>query len=177
MPKNYEIKFPVENYNQIKKKALSLRGKFQSQNHYSEAQKDYYYKIKTARLKLRIINNNFGSLIFYDRPEEDSKRISEYLLVRTKDHNEMKEILDNLFEELIVVSKKREVFIYDNVRIHLDKVKNLGVFLEFEIIFSSLEKAKKQMKYMIEHFGLDENVFIKNSYSDMLLKETQKSKL
>ena len=72
MPKNYEIKFPVENYNQIKKKALSLRGKFQSQNQYAEAQKDYYYKVKTARLKLRIINNNFGSLIFYDRPEEES---------------------------------------------------------------------------------------------------------
>ena len=174
MPKNYEIKFPVENYNQIKKKALSLRGKFQSQNQYAEAQKDYYYKVKTARLKLRIINNNFGSLIYYDRAEEDSKRISEYLLVRTKDHNEMKEILDNLFEELIVVSKKREVFIYDNVRIHLDKVKNLGVFLEFEIIFSSLEKAKKQMKYMIDHFGLDENQFIKTSYSDMLLKDPKK---
>lgn len=176
MPKNYEIKFPVENYNQIKKKALSLRGKFQSQNQYAEAQKDYYYKVKTARLKLRIINNNFGSLIFYDRPEEESKRISEYLLVRTKDHNELKEILDNLFDELVVVQKKREVFIYDNIRIHLDKVKNLGVFLEFEVIFSSLEKAKKQMKDMIEHFGLDENVFIKNSYSDMLLKETKKHK-
>lgn len=176
MPKNYEIKFPVENYNQIKKKALSLRGKFQSQNHYSEAQKDHYYKIKKSRLKLRVINSNFGSLIFYDRPEEESKRISEYLLVRTKDHNELKKILDNLFEELVTVSKKREIFIYDNVRIHLDKVKNLGVFLEFEIIFSSIDKAKKQMKEMIDHFGLDENKFIKNSYSDLLLKENKKHK-
>ena len=176
MPKNYEIKFPVENYNQVKKKALALRGKFQSQNHYSEAQKDFYYKVKKARLKLRVINNSFGSLIFYDRPEEEGKRISEYLLERTKDHNEMKEILDNLFDELVTVSKKREIFIYDNIRIHLDKVKNLGVFLEFEIIFSSIDKAKKQMKEMIEHFGLDEDKFIKNSYSDLLLKENKKHK-
>lgn len=176
MPKNYEIKFPVENYNQIKKKALSLRGKFQSQNHYSESQKDFYYKIKKARLKLRVINNNFGSMIYYDRPEEESKRISEYLLVRTKDHNELKKTLDNLFEELVTVAKKREIFIYDNIRIHLDKVKNLGAFLEFEIIFSSIEKAKKQMKEMIDHFGLDENKFIKNSYSDLLIKENKKHK-
>jgi predicted adenylyl cyclase CyaB len=176
MPKNYEIKFPVENYNQIKKKALSLRGKFQSQNHYSEAQKDFYYKVKKSRLKLRVINSSFGSLIFYDRPEEESKRISEYLLVRTKDHNELKKILDNLFEELVTISKKREIFIYDNIRIHLDKVKNLGVFLEFEIIFSSIDKAKKQMKEMIDHFGLDESKFINNSYSDLLIKETKKHK-
>ena len=176
MPKNYEIKFPVENYNQIKKRALSLRGKYQSYNNYTEAQKDFYYKTKGSRLKLRIINSNLGSLIFYDRNEEESKRISEYLLVRTKDHSEMKTILDNLFDKLITVSKKREVFIYDNIRVHLDKVKDLGCFLEFEIIFSSLEKAKKQMKEVIEHFGLDEDKFIKNSYSDMLLAASKKKK-
>ena len=75
---------------------------------------------------------------------------------------------------MVTVDKKREIFVYDNVRIHLDKVKGLGNFLEFEIVFSSMAKAKQQMKTLIKYFGLDEKKFIKNSYSDLLMQNEKK---
>ena len=36
--------------------------------------------------------------------------------------------------ELIVVRKRRELFLLDNVRIHLDTVESIGTFLEFEAL-------------------------------------------
>ena len=69
------------------------------------------------------------------------------------------------------MKKKREIFIFDNIRIHLDKVENLGEFLEFEIVYDNYEQAKKQMKFLINYFKLNRNNFINNSYSDLLLEK------
>lgn len=83
----------------------------------------------------------------------------------------MKDILKSLFGVLVTVRKTREIFIVNNIRIHLDSVAGLGKFLEFEVIFSSLKKAEREIEKLIKHFGLDEKQFIKVSYSDLLLKK------
>ena len=71
---------------------------------------------------------------------------------------------------LTVVSKVRNIYIKENVRIHLDRLKKLGDFLEIEIIYKDIKSAKKQMKELIEFLELNKNEFIKHSYSDMLIK-------
>ena len=79
--------------------------------------------------------------------------------------------MKKLFDIFVVVDKEREIFIYDNIRIHLDKVKKLGSFLEIEIIYDSFKEARKIMNELIEYFSLEEKEFIKESYSDMLIKK------
>ena len=170
MPKNYEIKIFVKSIENIRKAARKLVTN-KTYRHFKESQKDIYYKTGKDRLKLRIINNETGNLIFYDRKERNKKRVSNYIISETKNFKELDEILKKLFDIFVVVDKEREIFVYDNIRIHLDKVKKLGSFLEIEIIYDSFKEAKKNMNELIGYFNLDEKDFIKESYSDMLIRE------
>ena len=170
MPKNYEIKTYVNNVKNLRRDVRKLV-KNKTHRHCKEFQKDIYYKTGKDRLKLRIINNETGNLIFYDRKEHNKKRVSNYIISETKNFKELDEILKKLFDIFVVVDKEREIFIYDNIRIHLDKVKKLGSFLEIEIIYNSFKEAKKTMNELIEYFNLEEKDFIKESYSDMLIRK------
>ncbi len=165
--KNYEIKCRVRNISKLIKLLLSDK----SYTYSEESQKDIYFKVKEGRLKLRIINSSEANLIFYKRSDKRKIRTSEYILSRTNDFRQLENILKSQFEKLAVVSKQRNIFIKDNVRIHLDKVKSLGEFLEIEIIYKDLRAAKKQMDFYIKFLGLNPVEFIKNSYSDLLIKK------
>lgn len=167
MKKNYEIKCELDS-----KKSKDIKALLKKFNHTIEKQVDIYFKVKQGRLKLRIINDTESSLIFYDRGEKKGKRISKYTISKTKDFEELDNILRKQFKVLVIVNKLREVFISENIRVHLDKVEGLGKFLEIEIIYTDLAKAKIQMKELISRLKLDENKFIKESYSDLLINRT-----
>jgi predicted adenylyl cyclase CyaB len=164
LKKNYEIKCKLSDA-----KLKYIRSLLQNYNHTFQNQTDIYYKVKTGRLKLRIINNREGNLIFYERGEKTNKRISKYIISKTKDFKELDNILRKQFQVLVTVDKRRDIFIKKNTRIHLDKVRGLGKFLEIEIIYENFLKAKSQMKGLISLLKLDETNFIKESYSDLLI--------
>lgn len=165
MKKNLEIKYKFGNLREIS----YVTGLLKNYSHTAEIQTDIYYKTDKGRLKLRIINDTEGSLILYNRAEKKNKRISKYTISKTKDYRELDFILRKQFGVLVTVSKKREVYVYNNVRVHIDTVKGLGKFLEIEIIYDEISKAKNQMKLLISDLKLDENKFIKVSYSDLLI--------
>lgn len=135
----------------------------------AENQRDIYYKVKKGRLKLRIINEKSSCLIFYRRNEKSGKRVSNYEISFTDNFKELDFILRQEFKVLVTVIKKREIYFNNNIRIHLDRVKRLGNFLEVEIIYDDLDKAKFQMKEIISLLKLAETEFIKTSYSDLLI--------
>ena len=165
MKKNLEIKYKPGNSREIS----YITGLLKNYSHTTEKQTDIYYKTDKGRLKLRIINETEGNLILYNRAEKKNKRISKYTISKTKDYRELDFILRKQFGVLVTVSKKREVYVYNNVRVHIDTVKGLGKFLEIEIIYDEISKAKNQMKLLISDLKLDENKFIKVSYSDLLI--------
>lgn len=165
MKKNYEIKCRIDD----RKKVTEIKKALSKYIHSIEKQTDIYYKIRNGRLKLRIINDTDGSLILYNRAEKKNKRISKYTISKTKDFRELDFILKKQFDTLVTVIKKRDVYISKNVRVHLDSVKNLGSYLEIEIIYERLSDAKKQMQELITKLELDETKFIKESYSDLLI--------
>jgi predicted adenylyl cyclase CyaB len=174
MRQNYEIKARIFNLDVARWKALSYIKKFENKHHDIQNQKDIYFKIKGRRLKLRLINKDYGNLILYDRDEKQVRRISEYLIAFVTNPKELEKMMRSLFKVLIVIEKKREIFLAENIRIHIDKIKGLGNFIEFEVIFNTLKSAKKTMNELIEYFGLVEEEFIKCSYSDLLLKKKGK---
>ena len=170
MRKNLEIKVRIKNQVDAKKLARKFcKGK--KHEFFKQKQEDIYYRVNKGRLKLRIIDGKKGSLIHYYRGNKDLKRVSEYTIAETETPAAMDSILSSLYGRLITVKKEREIFIIDNIRIHIDSVNRLGKFLEFEVIFNSLAKAKKDMKKLVEHFMLNEKQFIKVSYSDLLLSK------
>ena len=85
----------------------------------------------------------------------------------------LKEILNHLFDVLIVVEKEREIYFLDNVKIHLDSVKGLGFFVEIEVIDKDDILNKKEMEercYSLMSFlGIEKENLVDKSYSDLLL--------
>lgn len=173
MRKNYEIKISVKDIKELEKAVRKLL-RSKKHKHFIESQKDIYYNIDGGRLKLRIINDEIGNLIYYNRNEHNKKRVSNYIISATKNFNELDEILRKLFDIFIIVDKRREIYTYEKVRIHLDKVNKLGSFLEIEVIYDSLKDAKKIMNDLLNYFSLNENEFIKDSYSDLLTHKFKK---
>lgn len=171
--KNLEIKIQIESIADYRRLARAYSKTAKKNSHFTETQKDIYYNVKEGRLKLRIINGKKGVLIFYRRSSSAGKRVSNYVLAETAAPTELDSIMKTLHGVKVTVEKKREIFIADNVRIHLDTVKGLGKYLEFEVIFKSIKNARRVLEGLIEHFKLDESAFIKGSYSDLLIKKGQ----
>ncbi len=174
MKKNFEIKTKLSNPKSTKPllKSLCLGN---SAIREKQLQEDIYYKVTQGRLKLRIINGRTGNLIHYFRNNKTGKRVSKYTISETNTPRELDSILSSLYGVKVKVKKYREITILDNVRIHIDNVIGLGNYLEIEIIFKSIKDARKQMSGLIERLKLDEKNFIKESYSDLLLKKRRKN--
>lgn len=166
MPKNLEIKIKLNSHKEIKDILNRNNVKLKEVLH----QKDIYYKADKGLLKLRIENDKH-TLIFYDRNEKSPKRWSDYYLLECGNknpHNFLKRFLD----VLVIVNKKRELYIYKNTRIHLDVVKNLGCFIELETrVNKGLKDAEYRFNYLVDLLKLSDKKEIRASYKDLLLKK------
>ena len=84
----------------------------------------------------------------------------------------MRNVLTRAYGIRVIVSKHREIFFYHNVRIHLDNVDKLGIFLEFEAVLgpdSENSHEHRQLKVLREHFGIASSDLLVNSYGEQIL--------
>jgi predicted adenylyl cyclase CyaB len=167
MAENLELKAKVKNLRQCESVARSIGATFLESLH----QVDTYFETAFGRLKLRVINSVAGELISYNRDESQTYRLSRYHRFDTNDPQGLLRVLTESLETKVIVEKKRSVWLYNNVRIHLDDVKNLGLFIEFEIPLSlESDNSKVLMDRLVNHFSLHKADIILYSYSDMLLR-------
>lgn len=165
MPVNLEIKVPYKNLSKLIQIVEVQGGK----KIYSSKQIDVYYKLDKGRLKVR---DSLGekSIIFYRRVEDGSERWSDFKVIPIQNPAEWIKFFDNFLDRLVVVKKHRTLYHLQNTRIHFDKIKGLGNFVELETkVVNGKAKAKKEFLRMIELLGLDQEQQILNSYSDIIL--------
>jgi adenylate cyclase class 2 len=108
------------------------------------SQTDTYFNVRTGRLKLRqnkLYARGRGhapevwtELIAYRRTNRAAPRTSRYHLLNVEDAPGTAQFFAEAFGVLVRVSKMRELYVADNLRVHLDTVAGLGKFLEFELI-------------------------------------------
>ena len=164
MPVNLELKVPFKRTDALVRPLETIGAEYVC----TMEQKDVYYKIPSGLLKLRS-DNLKTELIYYNRNEKAGQRWSEYHTLQITDASAEK-FLDRLFKCEIVVKKSRRLFMYGNTRIHLDKVKGLGEFVELEsMVRIGKAKAEKEFKFVINSLGLPVNEEILRSYRDLLL--------
>ncbi|GBD88386.1 CYTH domain protein [bacterium BMS3Abin03] len=169
MPVNLELKIKVDSHIPYRKILKNTGAK----NRGVLNQKDIYYQVPSGLLKLRIENGN-ESLILYERDESGKKRWSDYRVIYFKSKKSEK-IFSSVFEIETVVEKKRELFLFDNTRIHLDTVKNLGKFLELEtLVVRGKKDAQKRFDNIIKLLKLDTSKQIRNSYRDLMIGKVNK---
>lgn len=137
-------------------------------------QVDTYYATKEGRLKVREINDEKAQLIPYYKEYSLGPMKSSYELLPVSDVNNLKNILEKTLGRIAIVDKKREVFLADNIRIHIDTVKDLGDFIEFEAVYkeeSQKEQEVHKVNKLMEKFKIEKEHLLDSSYIDYLLEK------
>lgn len=169
MPVNLEIKVKVKNFDSILKSLKKLKAKKSGVLH----QKDVYFTSPKGLLKLRKEGKR-QQLIRYQRNEDGKNRWSNFeILELHQAHAES--FLRNLWACEVVVEKERLLYLYDDTRIHLDKVKKLGSFIELETkVISTKKEAQQRFRFMLTALQLDPKVQLRLSYHDLLIQAGKK---
>ncbi len=174
MSRNLEIKAKIEDTALAEKIAVEIGANLKD----DFVQIDTYFNIQDGRLKLREFDSGEAELIFYRRDENETQRWSDYEIVQVVEVEKLKNLLSKAFGVKIVVEKRRKVYLYKNARIHIDSVKWLGNFIEFEVVYNGDEKQVSDlMQFLIKKFNLEREEFIKVSYSDLLIQKQKQSEI
>ncbi len=137
-----------------------------------DRQTDTFYNVPQGRLKLRESTLYGNFLIPYLRPDDSGPKRSDYILLPVSDVVATKRILDNMFGGQLLIKKTRKIYLYENVRIHLDQVESLGRFIEFEAVVKSeaeVDANRKKLDHLIKYFGVSKKDFVSSAYVDLIL--------
>ena len=167
---NIEIKAKSTNQDKIREILKSKNADFKGTEH----QIDTYFKINFGRLKLRE-GNIENNLIHYNRENKEGPKQSDIIIFKSAPDSTLKELLTKALGILVVVDKQREIYFVDNVKFHVDTVKNLGTFVEIEAIDENesigKEKLLEQCQFYLDLFQIPKEDLISVSYSDLLLEK------
>jgi predicted adenylyl cyclase CyaB len=165
--RNIELKAHLADLAAAHETARQLPAQRQADQH----QIDTYFHCTTGRLKLREINGSTAQLIGYARANQAAAKGSDYTLVDIDQPTPLKEALARTLGVWLVVDKQREIYLWQNVRLHFDQVHGLGTFLEFEAVLGEGHtdaEGFEQLRFLSEKFGLAESDLVEGSYSDLL---------
>jgi len=168
--KNIEIKFQIPTHQEI----LS----YINQHHdidflWSKEQTDFYFQIPHGRLKLRIQTGSDAQLIYYQRNNSPEARLSEYHIFTTSSGDSLRQILEQALGVKTIVKKKRHLYQFRNVRIHIDEVHDLGNYIEFESVLDEAadeEAGRMNLHHLLKDLSSFPLTPVAESYADLIHK-------
>ena len=167
MPRNMELKARLADFESACRTAKRL-----ATDHLGRLnQVDTYFHCRLGRLKLREIAGQTAELISYQRSDQREAKGSDYQILACDNPKQLKTLLTNSLGQWLCVEKTRDVYLFQNVRIHLDRVAQLGDFLEFEAVLNPQiddAEGRLQIDYLVGEFALGESDLEARSYSDLL---------
>jgi adenylate cyclase class 2 len=170
---NFEFKARLKDPAPVRTTLKQLRARFLGTDH----QVDTYFHVPAGRLKIREgrIEN---SLIHYQRTDSAHARRSHVELMLLPRRNSIRAILSGALGVLTVVDKRREIYFVGNVKIHLDRVRGLGTFLEVEAMTRTgdIKKVRAQAAKFQKLFNISAKDIVPQSYSDLILAKSKKPK-
>jgi len=137
-------------------------------------QRDTYFAVRSGRLKLREdLGEGAAELIYYERPSVSGVRRSTYRRIPLTAPAEVREVLSAALGVRGVVEKTRRLFLFENVRIHLDEVARLGTFVELEAVLASpagteSREERAALSRVVEALRIHERETAAGSYVDLL---------
>lgn len=134
-------------------------------------QTDTYFRVGAGRLKRRETVGQPVQYVVYDRADAAAPKVSQYELL-TQEQARVR-FGEAELPVWLVVRKKRLLYMFENVRVHLDTVDSLGEFLEFEAMVSEergLQACHASVVSLRERLGPALGEPISGGYSDMLAR-------
>lgn len=157
-----ELKFPLYNYEELMQKLNSIaegKEEYQKDVYYTPKHRNFLEK-KTISEWLRIREESNKFILTYKNWHNDKNRAvsCDEFETQVEKLSSLKKIFENLnFKEIIVVEKIRSIWEYSGVLIAIDKVKDLGYFIELEAKgdFKNIEEAKKHLYSVLEELNAE----------------------
>jgi adenylate cyclase class IV len=184
--RNIEIKARLPNAARVRSRVTKLPATLASVEH----QRDTYFHARDGRLKLRErwIHDagppeprpapspperacTCAELVWYHRNDVAGQRTSAYTRMPAPDPDHLRRILAGAVGVRVCVEKLRVVYLYDNVRIHLDDVRDLGEFLEFEAVLDDAydeASSRRTLRHLCASLEIAGDDTIAGSYADMI---------
>ena len=179
MATNLEFKAQCQSLDSFYPRLTDLDATYRETVH----QTDTYFLVATKygakseacepRLKLREIDEMAEAcLIYYERPNQDASRHSQYQLWEITNPSTFKELLTAALGIKTIVKKRREVWMFNNTRIHLDTVVDLGQFVELETVFQGQTEteAVNEHRHVKTALHLHATNPVAVSYSDLVMQ-------
>ncbi len=167
MPRNIEIKARIESVEALQPRAAAVADHGPTQI----AQDDSFYECPNGRLKLRRFGPDSGELIFYRRADEAGPKESFYLRSPTNEPGTLHAVLAAAWGVRGRVVKQRTLYLAGRARIHLDRVRDLGDFLELEVVLADGEPAEaglQEAHELMARLGVEPSQLIQGAYLDAL---------
>lgn len=167
MPRNIEIKARVDSMPELRQRASALADEGPTEI----AQYDTFFHCDRGRLKLRAFSATRGELIFYRRANESGPKESFYALSPTVDPDGLREALTLAYGQSGRVIKQRTLFLVGRTRVHLDRVQDLGDFMELEVVLAEGESSEDgfaEARSLMGKLGIQESQLIESAYVDLL---------
>lgn len=166
---NIELKARLSNLQDTKRKVEALENiRFEA----DDRQTDTFYNIPRGRLKLRESTFYGNILIPYLRVDNSAAKQSDYTLIEVKYPEALKRLFIEMFGIKIIVKKRRLIYLYENVRIHLDRVEHLGDFLEFEAVLdgkNNAENGRRKIAFLRAQLNINDEDLVSTAYADLIL--------
>jgi predicted adenylyl cyclase CyaB len=143
------------------------------------SQDDTFFCCARGRLKLRVLPQAAGELIFYQRPDIAGPKESSYIIASTNSPDTLRDVLSLAYGEIGRVRKHRTLFLVGRTRIHLDRVEGLGDFLELEVVLQPEESAEAGAalaQELLAKLGISPEQRVEEAYVDLLAKAEESGK-
>ncbi len=174
MPRNIEIKARIESVQSLSPKAAALA----DEGPVEIVQDDTFFNCENGRMKLRVFSATESELIFYRRANRQGPKESFYIRSPTASPDTLREALTLAYGQAGRVQKHRTLFLVGQTRVHLDQVKDLGHFLELEMVLNERESAELGIALahsLMVKLGVDASQLIEEAYVDLLAQRSANS--
>jgi predicted adenylyl cyclase CyaB len=167
MPANIEIKARARDFAAIRSRAEAL----------SDTpvqvilQEDTFFHTPGGRLKLRQLGPDRAQLVYYERPDEDGPKRSNYHIFETSDPENLKKTLSMALGVRGVVRKTRFLYLVGQTRVHLDEVEGLGQFIELEVVLRPEQtdaEGQTIAEDLMTRLGVSQDDLLKGAYMDLI---------
>jgi predicted adenylyl cyclase CyaB len=169
MPANIEIKARVRDLAGLRARAEAL----------SDTpvqvipQEDTFFHTPNGRLKLRLLGPDQAQLVYYERPDQDGPKRSNYHIYATRDPQGLQIALRLALGVRGVVRKTRYLYLSGQTRIHLDDVEGLGQFMELEVVLRDGQndaEGQAIAEELMARLGVRKEDLLEGAYMDLLEK-------
>ncbi|MCX6345175.1 MAG: class IV adenylate cyclase [Armatimonadetes bacterium] len=172
MNRNIEIKARLTNIRKTKKSLDNITGN----PGITFEQHDTFFDVKTGRLKLRVDSQGHGELIYYERPDDAGPTLSRYTVCPVNEPEAVREVLSAALGVVGQVHKTRTLYLLGQTRVHLDRVDDLGDFIEIEVVMEpdqTESKAREIMSGLTDLLGINNDDLINCAYVDLVKASAQ----